>query len=381
MTTDAEALSNKAKARNSGEFLSMYELVYDFGNLYEAYRKSRRGKRGKISVARFEVNALEAVMYISYLLKERKYKMAPYNTFIVYEPKKRMVMSNSFVDKVVQHSLCDNVLEPVFTRSFILDNYASQRGKGTHFGLDRLREFMRRYYRKHGPEGWVLKADISKYFYSIRHEPLRAMIYKMIEDDGVRWLVDMIIDSTPDPGIPIGNQTSQLFALLYLNGMDHFIKEKLGIKYYGRYMDDFYLIHEDKSYLKKCLAQIKEQLVPLGLELNSKTQIFPLRHGIDFLGFRTFMTDTGKVVRKIRRVSKNNTRRKLKKFYGLVQQGRMSMDAVHQSYQSWRGHAQHGNSYHLINRMDKLYDELFKDMKGVKPDATTNNELERRGEN
>lgn len=354
----------------------MYELVYDFGNLYEAYRKSRRGKRGKISVARFEVNALEAVMYISYLLKERKYKMAPYNTFIVYEPKKRTVMSNSFVDKVVQHSLCDNVLEPVFIRSFILDNYASQRGKGTHFGLDRLREFMRRYYRKHGPEGWVLKADISKYFYSIRHEPLREMIYKLIEDDGVRWLVDMIIDSTPDPGIPIGNQTSQLFALLYLNGMDHFIKEKLGIKYYGRYMDDFYLIHEDKAYLKECLVQIKEQLVPLGLELNSKTQIFPLRHGIDFLGFRTFMTDTGKVVRKIRRASKNNARRKLKKFHGLVQQGRMSMKTVSQSYQSWRGHAQHGNSYHLISRMDKLYDELFKDMKGVKLDATTNNKLE-----
>ena len=206
------------------------------------------------------------------------------------------------------------------------------------------------------------------------------MIYKLIEDDGVRWLVDMIIDSTPDPGIPIGNQTSQLFALLYLNGMDHFIKEKLGIKYYGRYMDDFYLIHEDKAYLKECLVQIKALLDPLGLKLNSKTQIFPLRHGIDFLGFRTFMTDGGKVVRKIRRDSKKNARRKLKKFHRLVQQGKVIMETVQQSYQSWRGHAQHGNSYHLINRMDRLYNELFNNTKGVKPNASINIEPERRSQ-
>lgn len=268
-------------------------------------------------------------------------------------------MTNSFADKVVQHSLCDNVLEPVLTRSFILDNYASQKGKGTHFGLDRLQDFMRQYYQKNGTEGWVLKADISKYFYSIKHEPLREMLYKKIHDEDVRWLIDMIIDSTPDPGIPIGNQSSQLFALLYLNGMDHFIKEKLGIKYYGRYMDDFYLIHADKAYLKECLVQIKALLEPLGLKLNSKTQIFPLRHGIDYLGFRTFMTDSGKVVRKIRRDSKNNARRKLKKFHGLVEQGRVPIETVQQSYQSWCSHAQYGNSYHLINRMNKLYSDLF----------------------
>ena len=160
-------------------------------------------------------------------------------------------MSNSYKDKVVQHSLCDNVLEPILTRSFITDNYASQVGKGTHYGLDRLREFLRRFYRKNGIDGWILKADISKYFYSIRHDVLKSLIRKKITDPDVLWLVEMIIDSTEgNVGIPIGNQSSQLFALLYLNNLDHFIKEKLGIKYYGRYMDDFFLIHEDKAYLQ-----------------------------------------------------------------------------------------------------------------------------------
>lgn len=117
----------------------------------------------------------------------------------------------------------------------------------------------------------------------------------------------MIIDSTEGPGIPIGNHTSQWFAVLYLSGMDHMIKERLGIKFYGRYMDDFYLIHHDKEYLQYCLEEIRKFLVPLGLELNQKTAIFPLTQGIDFLGFRTYMTDTGKVIRKIRRDAKTES--------------------------------------------------------------------------
>ena len=105
--------------------------------------------------------------------------------------------------------------------------------------------------------------------------------------------------------------------------MDHMIKERLGIKYYGRYMDDFYLIHEDRAYLQFCLEEIRRFLVPLGLELNQKTAIFPLSQGIDFLGFRTYLTDSGKVVRKVRRESKNRIRRKITKFRHLVDEGRL----------------------------------------------------------
>lgn len=242
----------------------------------------------------------------------------------------------------------------------LYDNYASQEGKGTHFGLDRLKYFMQKYYRQNGPAGWVLKCDITKYFYRINHDVLKSQLRRLIHDPDVLWLLDMIIDSTEGPGIPIGNHTSQWFAVLYLSGMDHMIKERLGIKFYGRYMDDFYLIHQDKDYLIYCLEEIKKYLVPLGLELNHKTAIFPLSQGIDFLGFRTYMTDSGKVVRKIRRDSKNRIRRKLKKFRHLLDEGRITFDTVVQSYSSWTGHAGHGNSHHLIRQTDELFFDLFK---------------------
>ena len=220
---------------------------------------------------------------------------------------------------------------------------------------------MRRYYRKNGIDGWILKGDISKYFYSIRHDTLKTLIRKKISDPDVLWLCDMIIDSTEgNVGIPIGNQSSQLFALLYLNGLDHFVKEKLGIKYYGRYMDDFFLIHEDKEYLRHCREEIEARVGDLGLSLNAKTNIYPLRNGIDFLGFHTYLTETGAVIRKVRRRSKNNMKRKLKKMRGLVERGKITTATVEQSYQSWRGHAAKGNCYHLIRRTDHYYANLFK---------------------
>ena len=166
-----------------------FEKIYSFESLYNAYRKARQGKRWKGAAAKFEVNLLEALNLLSAQIRTKRYTMSPYNTFEVYEPKRRVVMSNSYKDKVVQHSLCDNVLEPILTRSFIRDNYASQVGKGTHYGLDRLQEFMRRFYRKNGIDGWILKGDISKYFYSIRHDVLKTLIREKITDPDVLWLM------------------------------------------------------------------------------------------------------------------------------------------------------------------------------------------------
>lgn len=341
--------------------MSEFQKVYQFENLYRAYRKARRGKRWKEAAAKFEVNLLEALNLLSWQLQNKTYTLSPYHVFMVYEPKKRVVMSNSYKDKVVQHTLCDNVLKPAIERSYIYDNYASQEGKGTHFGLNRLEEFMRKFYRQKGVDGWVLKCDISKYFYSIRHDLLKLLIRKYVDDPDVLWLLDMVIDSTEgNVGIPIGNQSSQLFALLYLNRMDHYIKEKLGVKFYGRYMDDFYLIHEDKEFLRHCWQEIEAHVQGLGLTLNEKTNIYPLKNGIDFLGFHTYLTETGGIVRKVRRKSKNNVRRKLKKMRHLLDEGKIAPDKAQQSFQSWRAHAAKGDCYHLIHRMDILYNDLFK---------------------
>ena len=305
-----------------------FEQVYDFGNLYAGFLKARRGKRHKPSVAKFEANLLEALCLLSEMLKTKTYRPSDYFVFKVYEPKERIVMTNAFKDKVVQHSLCDNILEPAFSKAFIRDNYASQSGRGTHDGLHRLEEFMRSYYftRKanaererraaglpppgpeevrHYSDGWVLKCDISKYFYSIQHEPLKQMTRKYIKDPDILWLVDLIVDSTENPGIPIGNQTSQWFAVMYLSGM--------------------------------------------------------LRNGIDFLGFHTYLTESGKIIRKVRRSSKSNAQRKLKKQRGLLDREKISLSDIEQSYGSWRSHAAKGNCYHLIQKTDSLFQNLFKE--------------------
>lgn len=361
--------------------MTEFDKVKDFENLYRALLKARRGKRDKASVAKFEANLLEAIHLLSSQLGRKTYTLSEYHTFKVYEPKERIVMSNSFKDKVVQHSLCDNVIEPAISATFIKDNYASQKNKGTDFGLDRLEFFMRSYFfsRKgraeaerraaglppvpveagHYADGWVLKCDVGKYFYSIQHEIIRAKVERYITDPDVLWLINLIIDSTENPGIPIGNQSSQWFAILYLNDLDHFIKEKLGIKYYGRYMDDFYIIHEDREYLQYCRAEIEKHAAGLGLYLNNKTNIFPLKNGIDFLGFHTYLTDSGKVIRKVRRKSKNNVKRRLRKMKKLLDAGKITIFEVRQSYQSWRGHASRGDCYHLIHDMDRYYKNLF----------------------
>lgn len=337
----------------------LYPIVYDFSNLYEAFIQSRKGKRWKGATNRFEINALENVIQLQHSLETKTYKLGKYNVFPVYEPKPRTIKSISFKHKVVQRSLCDNVLEPIFERSLIYDNYACRKGKGVHAGLDRTSEFFRRYYREHGTEGWILKCDIEKYFDSIDHDILKQIIRIYIQDEEILNLLDMIIDSIEGSGVPIGNQTSQWFAVIFLNAFDHFIKEKLRIKMYIRYMDDFVLIHHDKEYLKYCKREIIKFLDGLNLKLNHKSHIFPLRNGVDFLGFHTYITETGKVIRKVRRDSKKRVKRKLKKFKELYNTGKRTKEEIDRAFESWVAHAEQGNCYHLIQNMRKYYERIF----------------------
>lgn len=346
----------------------MYKDIYDFSNLLTAYKKARSGKLDNPISNKFEINMLEYIICLSDQLRNKTYKPGNTTKFKVYCPKERDIESNTFRDKVVQHSLCDNVLYPTIQPKFILDNYASQIGKGVSFGLKRLEKHLRHYYfsKKYNTnfdgncaDGWVLKCDIRKFFANVRHDILKSKIREVFSDQDVIELLDIIIDSVNDPSLPIGFQTSQLLSLLLLNDFDHMIKEQLGIKGYGRYVDDFYLIHESKDYLKHCLNVIREYLAGYGLELNEKTQIFPLRNGIDFLGFHTYLTETGKVVRKLRKSSKDNMRRKLKRFKKMYDKGCISMYDINQSYSSWKAHAKNGNTYRLIQNMDRLYDSLF----------------------
>lgn len=194
---------------NARHGANLYPIIYDFNNLYRAYMASKQGKRWKNSTVRFELNALAELKQLQKELESGAYKLGPYNVFHIYEPKFREIKSIQFKHKVVQRSLCDNVLGPIFEKTFICDSYACRKGKGTHAGLERTCEFFRRHYRLHGLDGWVLKCDIEKYFDSIDHEVLKKIIRKHIFDERVLKLLDDIIDSTPGgKGLPLGNQTS-----------------------------------------------------------------------------------------------------------------------------------------------------------------------------
>ena len=341
-----------------------FEKVIDFENMYKAYRKSKCGKGFKTSSARFNIMALDGINALIEQLKNKTYKISKYNEFKVYEPKERIIKTTSFKDKVVQHSLCDNVLLPKLQNVFIYDNCAGQKDKGNLFGLNRLSEQMQMFYKRYGFNGYILKCDISKYFYNIPHEQLKDIVnYHFSYDKNICWLCNLFIDSTDGKGIPLGNQINQGFALLYLDGMDKLIKGELGIEFYGRYMDDFYLIHHSKDYLKYCLEVIKEYLTTLELTLNDKTQIFPFKNGVAYLGFHTYITSNGKIIRKLKNQNKRNAQRKYLKMAKLVVSGVMPIDKFNASYNAWKNHISHGNCYKLSKSMDEKINLLLKNKK------------------
>lgn len=335
-----------------------FEKVTDFNNLYIAYRKSKSGKGYKNSSAKFEIQALDGVHRLKQQLETKQYSVSRYNQFYVYEPKQRLVEAAAFKDKVVQHSLCDNVLLPKLSSIFIRNNFAGQKGKGTLFGLNSLKDDMIHFYNDHSYDGYILKADITKFFYTIDHDTIKRILRKHFADEDLLWLCDLIIDSTHGLGLPLGNQTSQVFALLYLNDLDHYIKDVLQIKYYGRYMDDLYLIHQDKQYLKHCLDEINKIVKDLKLSLNGKTQIMPFKQGIKFLGFHTYIVD-GKVMCTIRNENKRNAYRKYKKMARLVVGGKLDRKKFDECYQSWKAHATFGDCQGIIENLDRQIYEIL----------------------
>ena len=331
-----------------------FEKVIDFNNMYKAFRKAKRGKGFKESSAKFDIAALDGVHSLIKQLKDRTYRISNYTEFKVYEPKERIIQTTSFKDKVIQHSLCDNVIMPRLQHVFILDNCAGQKGKGTLFGLDRLSQQMQQFHERYGHGGYILKCDIRKFFYNIAHDQMKDIVnYHFGYDVDVCWLCNLFIDSTQGKGLPLGNQINQGFALLYLDGMDKLIKYELGIEYYGRYMDDFYLMHPSKEYLKYCLEVITEYLKTLGLELNQKTQIFPFKNGVSYLGFHTYITNSGKPIRKIKNQNKRNAQKKFVKMAKLVTEGNLPAEKFQASYQSWKNHISHGNCHGLAISMDE----------------------------
>ena len=331
----------------------MYKnVICSYENLYKAYRKAKSGKGFNGSCAKFQTMSLEGLHLLKEQLENQTYRMNQYNEFKIYEPKERVIKSCSFKDKVVQHCLCDEILHPVLKGRFIRTNYAGQEGKGTHFGMDCLKEQMLDFYSQHRLSGWILKCDIRKFFYQIDHEILKQIVDYHFPNKYIKWLNHLFIDSTEGLGLPLGNQVAQVYALLMLDEMDHMITENLKISRYGRYMDDFYLIHPDKGYLKMCLDQIRQTLANLRLELNGKTQIVPFKCGISFTGFHHYVTAEGKYIRKLNGSNKRRSRKNIHKWIELVKVGKMPEEKFYEKYNAWKNHALHGNCIKLCYSMD-----------------------------
>lgn len=338
-----------------------FSEIADFETLYAAFIKARKGKRGKFQEAEYEQNILENTINLSKQLNSGTYKPSEFNRFYVYEPKKRLVQAPAFCDKIVQHAIVDNYIYEKITKSFIYENAASQKLKGTFFALNNLKFDLIDYYRKNKTsDGWVLKCDIRHFFANINHTILKKKLRKVIKDKKIMSLVESYIDASEE-GLPLGYQTSQLFALLYLDKFDHYVKEKLRIKYYGRYMDDFYLICSDKNYLVECREKIKEYLGHLELELNEKTQIFPLKNGLDFLGFHTYITDTGKVIRKLRRNSIKRQKSKKKYWKEAYPKGEITKEKIIEEFTAWDAHAAHGDTLDLRRKFALELSDIIQD--------------------
>jgi retron-type reverse transcriptase len=333
----------------------LWPRVISLDNLLAAAAAARRRKRARPAVARFEFHLETELLKLQRELVEQCYVPGPYREFRIFEPKERWISAAPYRDRVVHHALV-RVLEPIFERIFISDSYACRPERGTHRAIDRCQQFARRF-------RYVWKADIRQFFPSIDHQVLKAELGRKLKDPQVLWLIDRILDGSggqkPDPvwfpgdhlltplerrcGLPLGNQTSQFFANVFLDGLDHFVKDQLGVAGYLRYVDDFALFADDKTSLWNWRQEVIAFLATLRLRVHPrKDAIFPVDEGIRFLGFRIFPDH--------RRLNKDNVWRFLRRLRGLqmqFQRGEVNLREVRQRIQSWIAHASHADTWRL----------------------------------
>lgn len=264
---------------------SLWESIISWDNLYAAYLEARKGKRYKNQVLTFTENLEENLITLQNQLIWGTWRPHPFRCFLVKEPKPRQISAPIFSDRVVHHALV-RVIEPYFERKFIHRSCACRKNKGTMFTIHEAWKLISCRSNTH-----VLKADIRSYFPSIQHDVLKRIMRRTIRDKKTLSLIDTIIDFSGDSGrgIPIGSLTSQLFANIYLDQLDHYATDELGYGGYIRYMDDFLVTGRTLAQLKRAWIDIDEYLNrSLYISLNSKTQIIPISHGIDYCGYRIF---------------------------------------------------------------------------------------------
>ena len=336
---------------------NIYHKICDIDNIMKFEHIVSVNTSNKKKVEKFQEHYVENIYKIKDVLMSKNYIPGEYNIFFIHEPKLRLIMSNNIEDKIINHLVANYLLVEVFDKTFINTTVATRKDKGTHCGLNYIKKYLNDMKRVCGSNFYYLKFDISKYFYNIDHDIVKKIIRNKIKDKDAINIIDKIIDSTDNDYInekitklkdneinkiqrssfsekeknnkieevkkiplcekgksaPIGSMCSQIIAVMYLDKLNHFIKEKLHIKYHVLYMDDGVLIHEDKEYLKYCMSEICSFLKYYKLNLNEKkTRIDSIKNGLDFLGFRFYIINN-KIIMKVRNDIKKKFKKKIKK--------------------------------------------------------------------
>ncbi len=324
-----------------------------FIKLLEAHERAKKGKTNKSEVLLFETNLEINIMNLYYELKNNKYKLGTYRTFTIYEPKERLIKALPYKDRIVQQWYVEEFIKPFFVKRFICDSYACINNKGTHKAIKKLQMYMRNMNKLY-VEYYVLKCDIKKFFYSIDKDILYNILKKYIKDKKILNLTKIFIyDDNNKVSIPIGNYTSQYYANILLHEFDCYIKYDLKIKYYCRFMDDFVLLLKSKEECKFILDKITNFLNNLNLKLNNKTRYFKSEYGIDFCGYIIHENYI-----KIRKRCIKKIKRKVIKWNKLYRNNNLNYKKYLLSFNSFKGHIKHSNSYNLYN---KIYNSILID--------------------
>lgn len=337
--------------------------IIDYDALWESGMKCKRCVLWKPSVKHFSLNAVEEVFRMERKLKNGTWKNSKPRPIKILYPKKRDGLSIAIRDRVYQRSINDNVLYPAVTRAFILDNCACQKGKGIDFARARLKKHMWNYYTHYGPSGYILQIDIKGYYPNMRHDVVKAKFRRYLDDDVYQRVCDVLdTQYVGDVGYNPGSQMVQIAGISLLDDLDHICKERLRARYYIRYMDDILILMNDRSRLEDVLGDIEAELRKIGFRLNKKkTHISPLEQGFLFLGFEYRMTKTGKVIMSLNSENIKHERRKLRRMVDLAKAGRITRAKVDECYRSWKANASKGNTFKLIERMDRYYRDLWEE--------------------
>lgn len=338
-----------------------------FKKMLEAHQRARKNKAYKNEVILFEMNLENNIINLINNIKLGKYRIGEYRSFKVYEPKERTIQALPYIDRVVQQWYVEEFIKPYIVPKFISTSFACLTNKGTHKAVEKVEQYMR-IYKRNNNHFWVLKCDISKYFYTINPHILFKILQKYIADKKlIEFTKLLIFDKSDNIGIPIGNYTSQFFANIYLNELDYFVKRTLKIKYYVRYMDDFILLLPTKKACKETLQKIEVFLhSTLQLTLNNKSRYYPYSMGVNFCGYRIFTTH-----RLLRLRSKKKIKQNVKYWNKKYANNTLNIKNTLQSLNSWLGHSSHCSSYQLQNKIlnscnflltDHFYSEQEKEL-------------------